>query len=110
MDREDSDQTGSTCQFVGFVVRLKFEHCGLIIHPKDEDELENSVDPFKDCSFRGSLIWVYTGCTDLSVPELRIIAINLGLIKKKYQVFLKEKTRWIGFFIVKNDKFGFCLF
>ena len=40
-----------------------------------KDGLANSVDPDTDCScsFRSSVIWVYTVCPDLSVWKLRII-------------------------------------
>ena len=53
---------------------LKFEQWGFtfnwVIHPKDADRIAKS-----DCSFRSSLIWVYTVCGDLPVwiPVLGII-------------------------------------
>ena len=40
------------------------------INPKDVDGVANSVDPDQTAPFRGSLIWVCTVCSDLSVQNL----------------------------------------
>ena len=49
-----------------------------IMHPKSTDGMANSVDPWSDCSSRGSLIWVYTVCSNLSVWKLRNIAVSIA--------------------------------
>ena len=38
------------------------------MHLKDADGMANSVDSDQTASFRSSLIWVYTVCSELPVP------------------------------------------
>ena len=40
---------------------------------KDADRMANSVDPDQTASFRSSLIWVCTVCTDQTAPLLGIL-------------------------------------
>ena len=45
------------------------------MHPKDADEMANSVDPDQTAPLGSSLIWVCTVCLDLCLPILRTFTV-----------------------------------
>ena len=55
------------------VINLKFEQCGCTVESIICRQNGKQYRPWSDCSFRSSLIWVYTVCPGLYVWKLRVI-------------------------------------
>ena len=56
-----------------------------LVHPNDAKWTANVVDPDQTCSFRGSLIWVFNVCSDLSVQIFRVITVILNGLYHRFK-------------------------
>ena len=82
-----------------------------VMHPKDADRMANSVDADQTtCSYRSSLIWVYSVCSGLSVQKLRNITVDSynksaqNVLQKLNLAHLEEVTKFSTCWWRSRDK------